>query len=375
MPSATPKKSKPSQNEALEIQQTEHKGRCFVAARDIRAGECVLRASAYSLIPDSEHRMTRCACCLRPIPPPKDDYEEQQMGGIGCDVCLQVRYCRSECQQLDLPIHRLECEFLAEFYAIGSQKQRKEAHRSSNGKSVWGLANRFDEYTLDYTWCLMRSLIRRHYERHSTEKSPTWSDGLKFEDVWALCSNTSDFDQERINVFTRVASVLLEFSWRISPDSTDTLDDMLQLVCKEECNSFGLYTTTANNGPREGYGLAVFPMAVFFNHSCAPNIVHTTENLEQCFYAARDISAGEEVCITYISIRQDTQSRKEELKRVFLFDCACDRCSLGADGDDWSSLPTLCHQPGCFGVHLPASEMKTVSTKWQCEACLNMVTI
>jgi hypothetical protein len=75
------------------------------------------------------------------------------------------------------------------------------------------------------------------------------------------------------------------------------------------------------------------------NHSCRPNVLHSWRpDLQQTLImAARDLSAGEEICTSYgPSECLATEERREYLNDRFAFDCQCDMCCEGNElgGDD-----------------------------------------
>lgn len=59
-------------------------------------------------------------------------------------------------------------------------------------------------------------------------------------------------------------------------------------------------------------GVLIYPAASYFNHSCAPNVraVQAGPLLSLC--AARDIDAGEELCIGYIDCNKPAQARRSD---------------------------------------------------------------
>lgn len=271
----------------LELKESPGRGRFLVASRDIEAGQVVLRAEPYAAVPDSAHRLSHCLHCLNPV---KDQFR-------ACPGCQSVCYCSSDCASRDQDAHTAlgECDFLRDTLLPDT---------------------RLTDYQKDYAWMLFRCLIRRLREPSQAQ--------VTFQDVWRLCSNRQDFTAERQQEFQLIADVLLGFMKKHAliwnTDSFWTRDTLVELICKEECNSFGLYTFTRKNEPRQSYALALFPTAVYFNHSCAPNVVHTTEEGQnEVFYSARFIPKGEELNITYISIKQSHEERQRELKDVFLF--------------------------------------------------------
>ena len=71
--------------------------------------------------------------------------------------------------------------------------------------------------------------------------------------------------------------------------------------------------------------------ASFFNHSCEPNCNFYVDSLG-CLtvVAIRDVLAGEQLCIPYISVarRRDTvQRRRAMLQDKCYFHCGCARCT------------------------------------------------
>lgn len=67
------------------------------------------------------------------------------------------------------------------------------------------------------------------------------------------------------------------------------------------------------------------------NHSCNPNVVLTCEKDTKTFtvnmYAIRPIRPGDEVVMSYLSdLSLDPTLRQTYLRKLFYFDCACQRC-------------------------------------------------
>ncbi|KAF8934786.1 hypothetical protein BGZ47_010208 [Haplosporangium gracile] len=151
--------------------------------------------------------------------------------------------------------------------------------------------------------------------------------------------------------------------------------ELMNLIMREECNSFGLYeyppltlspaTINAEAGDRgEGgdnskicYALGLFVRHHLygFNHSCSPNLFHVAHNNQLLLYAARDILPGEEINITYLEFgphyripppgagagddkdkeerkrrKEAFEKRKRFLKSHFHFECGCARCTYEA---------------------------------------------
>ncbi|EON68490.1 hypothetical protein W97_07700 [Coniosporium apollinis CBS 100218] len=120
----------------------------------------------------------------------------------------------------------------------------------------------------------------------------------------------------------------------ILPDSF--LPHVTAEVCREiplrdDHNSFGIRSLEDDGSEFLGYGIWI--AASYFNHSCAPNV--TKRRVGRCweFLTARDIRAGEQLCITYLSGDEramNTNQRRARLRVNWEFECACEKCV----GDD-----------------------------------------
>lgn len=150
--------------------------------------------------------------------------------------------------------------------------------------------------------------------------------------------------------------------------------ELMDLIMREECNSFGMYEYppfpllhTVTDNSKIGYALGFFTRQHLygFNHSCSPNLFHLAHNKHLLFYAGRDILPGEEINISYVEfgphyrissaatssgaeekvgpgvdqegkmktrckMRETFEKRRAILKRLFHFDCECARCTYEA---------------------------------------------
>lgn len=252
-----------------------------------------------------------------------------------------------------------------------------------------------DCYLSDLVWLLARILILLGKQIQAS-KLPFDKPADNWMDVyWTLVTNESLFDEIQKKKWDLAAKTLNGFVCNqlcpflgLTPtemvdyvssrsNSKLTMDEFLYLlICKEECNSFGLYTFNLK-GPtheRQSYGLAIFPNVVYFNHQCSPNVGHVTRsvNNQVCnqFYAVKDIKKGEELCISYIPLHTEkVEERRQKLKFCFCFDCQCEKCIAQLSGKEGPRIHT-CPQGGCHGWKVPTSvDSDTQPLTWYCEAC------
>lgn len=303
------------------------KGRSFITKQAVKAGELLLSVEPYAAVPDTKHTDLLCSHCQslqgvtskmvdgeRILNRPSALKQSEDSGKSGPNVSIyRIHdlsslltpasqklwwYCSStQCEQQDLPYRSFE----QSFFSVPAN---------------WKRFNQFTDYTKDYVRLLIRCLIRRWYESKGDALSSTIDgDGMLFDkDVMALCTNRSGFPADRMTEFKSVSEFLHEFLECTGLNGIDgkeklTVDQLVDLVCREECNSFGLYSfieDAAYGEPKYAYGLALYPQAAYFNHSCAPNVVHRTASAvagkKQMFYAVCDIAEGKELCISYISL-------------------------------------------------------------------------
>jgi SET and MYND domain-containing protein len=80
--------------------------------------------------------------------------------------------------------------------------------------------------------------------------------------------------------------------------------------------------------PGSSSGSALYLLASLFNHSCEPsvNVNFPGNDATAVFTAARRISAGEQLFISYTDTEQEVDVRQEYLAFAYGFKCQCTRC-------------------------------------------------
>ncbi|KAJ3390855.1 SET and MYND domain-containing protein 3 [Entophlyctis sp. JEL0112] len=168
-------------------------------------------------------------------------------------------------------------------------------------------------------------------------------------------------------VFLIVASRLKESAppppHPLSAAFEDT-DFTYKLFCKLACNSFA----TLDRLSFEQTGLAVFPHSISpINHSCWPNCTalfkssSSTGNCTVDIVALRDISAEEELTISYMDGGLQPPVRRAKLMETYGFECNCELCRRqSALTGIFRCVETL----GCRGTYF-----FTETAKDQCTNC------
>ncbi|BGP39354.1 hypothetical protein JCM10450v2_003305 [Rhodotorula kratochvilovae] len=99
----------------------------------------------------------------------------------------------------------------------------------------------------------------------------------------------------------------------------------------------GIFATNAVQTAGETGGL--FLLLSRFNSSCRPTLSRPAWNPSTGstrLYAMRDIAAGEELTWTYLNVTYEfegVESRRDEMRRVFDFECGCPACEPGMDDE------------------------------------------
>jgi hypothetical protein len=90
-------------------------------------------------------------------------------------------------------------------------------------------------------------------------------------------------------------------------------------------NSFGIWELPISPDS-ENLGSAMYPSASYFNHSCDPNIAKVRCGRAVLFVTSKEISKGEELCISYGHTERQVEERQQVLRDWWGFNCNCHRC-------------------------------------------------
>eukprot|EP00747_Dinoflagellata_sp_TGD_P070910 gnl/TRDRNA2_/TRDRNA2_156799_c0_seq2.p1 gnl/TRDRNA2_/TRDRNA2_156799_c0~~gnl/TRDRNA2_/TRDRNA2_156799_c0_seq2.p1 ORF type:complete len:297 (+),score=29.90 gnl/TRDRNA2_/TRDRNA2_156799_c0_seq2:96-986(+) len=231
---------------ALKVQTDPSTGRCFHATRDVSAGEILLTARPFAAIVKVEKTKERCYNCFCKL---------IKLPGLCCDKCRQAYYCSDACRDALADIHKIECTYLHRLASAG-----------------------IESYYHSILRVVLRMLSTRLLSDHRAGVSVCGSDEwLKhavssptFEHMLELENNQHKWDLTTFQSMRGMQKVLAQRAGDSQLFRQGT-EDAVGLMCRQICNGFSL---VGEGGDR--FGMACFPAASFFNHSCAPNAVHTT---------------------------------------------------------------------------------------------------
>jgi hypothetical protein len=167
-------------------------------------------------------------------------------------------------------------------------------------------------------------------------QSPAWTLAKELMGKFALTNQ--DYTKSGTDAALAIWSFGTSESDKANKRFCNTIDQAIQWTCNIMRKSRFSIKSALNNS---SIGGAIYPCAALLNHSCIPNCIlryklgeprHNADHYHQPILqviACRDISAGEELCHSYVNLTLCPKLRKEELFESWGFVCSCQRCVAG----------------------------------------------
>jgi hypothetical protein len=265
----------------MRLAENSTEGRYYVATRPIGERALVMREDALVVGFPQAYLGRFCSWCIGRVK------AGARGRGRACRECGVAVYCGEECQRRGEALHRsVECGVLATLH------HKDEGRLGDLVESGFAF---LDTGTVAQALCLARlghgSLCEAPYPALTTKGERSL--------LRRVCEATSVPFDAAASCCSRVL-----------------------------CNCFALELPHRGSILRIGSGS--YPRGSLFNHSCAPNIGFARVGREIVFFAARDIAAGDRMCINYVDLNLSLGERKRELREEYGFDCQCDRCASGS---------------------------------------------
>lgn len=233
------------------------KGRMLCVSEFVPTGTVLVVDPPYAVVPTG-HPSTRDAImcsnilCRRKLP--------QTIATRCSNACIEdVVWCNEHCRSTDR-IHAFECAWLKD-----------------HGQTI---REREDEYTLSLLWIVLRMYAGHHLEIQAQPGSYQhfpWQDAFPYG--WKSMDDYRDnqdlWPQEQLDTWRK----LVETYFGNKPGLPGT-EEALEMISKEEANSFGLYPGATGIIPftekphkrGHSYALGCYSRVVMANHSCFPNV-------------------------------------------------------------------------------------------------------
>lgn len=255
----------------LTVDVDELKGRQVIASQIINRGEVMIVDTPYALVPGMEpdeppFHLCSNSDCNRRIP-------RIDKSRVHClqNCAAEVAWCNQECRFRDSIRHGMECSWL---------------------KYLSPQIRAFGDFDFGLLWLIARIIIAK---QRNGDGEANDSSGIPSRDhfqrtgwdaVWNLEGGTDAFPRDRIAYWTHLTETYLGSSLL---GARLTTQETVDLICKVELNSFGLYPGVTGEYPVESfvsrgeyYGGGIYPTAAMFNHACCPNVRVENASVDEC---------------------------------------------------------------------------------------------
>lgn len=277
----------------------------------VKSGDIIIASRPFVHCLATSSRGKRCEGC----------YQKAKLK-LACG-CNCVFYCSRKCQEQDAEFHEDECMYF----------RRK---RSPPGS--------------DTARFLLRFLLRMRKDGHRVSDVVPWKEEKrKFKD---LLDHFDDIVNGRMYRRDMINAYYEEMIKIMGLEDAPDPDYFLECYGRMAINSFNILDEN-----QEAIGLALYLGPSIMDHSCQPNAAVNFDGINIVVRSLidRDELDFSEVQISYISLLEHTQRRREHLRKHYYFECQCIRCL-----DPIMERPMFCVQcPVCSKdvfVGCPSSE-------------------
>ena len=289
-----------SRRPLFHVEKREGRGNCLVASTPLKQG-CILLQDKEPLVPPvlrHEHALQRCAVCFGKL-----KSRSYQFKDVTHSPQYPVLLCSEPCLNGSISWLRSEEVYTSSILAQATFPVR----------------------------VFTTTILLYRMARAASLSADTVQELAKLQQHETDTATQSDNDEEEAHsqAVTTVAAMLLRQD-PLTRENDYSLKDLDQLLTKLKTNGFCI--ADCESIP---LGLGVYPDASFANHSCCPNAIQTfvygvegaypTIRLTVC--EERGISAGDEICISYIDCSALRASRQKRLREAYYFHCCCHYCT------------------------------------------------
>uniref|UniRef100_F6RQ08 [histone H3]-lysine(4) N-trimethyltransferase n=1 Tax=Ciona intestinalis TaxID=7719 RepID=F6RQ08_CIOIN len=269
----------------VELFTSEKSGRGLKAKRNLNPGSTVLSSEPYAYLLSKKQKGVYCDFCFK-----------KQDGLLQCSGCKYMKYCNRNCQKMAWnEHHKAECPALKNV-----MPKRPPDFVILLGRLLWNM------------------------QQYSSAKLPEKNSILDLE------SNYNKLSQNQKEALMNFLVILHTF-WSPKPLPPQVTDNkmLLELCARIKNNSFAI----CNEELQSDVGTGVYLNCSFINHSCEPNCVAEFNMRTLKIRAVKNITAGEEVLISYVDLFATSFERQRELMSIYHFQCTCHSCNAKTDDD------------------------------------------
>ncbi|KAF5374185.1 hypothetical protein D9615_008897 [Tricholomella constricta] len=190
-----------------------------------------------------------------------------------------------------------------------------------------------DELELDTVRFLVSAIVRRYFE----ERNPLAAGSLSWAALLQLQNNEILHIRSRpymLDSHTRIYGFLRKVVLPVLQPYVKTSEMVRAILARDQGNVFGLWDM-ATTGDSEMLGWSMYVSGAYFNHDCSPNVCKKRIQKSLCFFTTRDVDIGEELCISYVDVKDEVAGRRAALSENWYFDCGCKRCHKELEIEDY----------------------------------------
>ncbi|XP_053994489.1 SET domain-containing protein SmydA-8-like isoform X1 [Hylaeus volcanicus] len=311
------------------IARTEKLGRYLQAAKNLAAGEVILREKPVAVGPMTTSQDYVCFACLRLLPKIRRGTQYY------CLKCNVAPLCSTACKEESKHHTPDECEILEKNRDLLTDKIA-DVIGVLLPLRLWLLKQRNPEL-----WAQIEPMEAHIDKRRNTS-------------VW------KDREENVINVVRAL---------RLIPEEEASTDLLQQLCGILDVNTFELRSP----GGLDGLLLrGLYMEASLMAHDCRGNTHLTVDNdFQLTVYASLPINEGDPIFFNYTSSLLGTSGRREHLRGGKYFECECSLCMDPYEmGSYMSSILCPRCREGFIGVQNPLTiNPYGRGVKWQCDKC------
>ena len=326
-------------SKALEVKYTSDQGRFVTAKKDVAPGEVLVEEKAYASCLDPKRFGINCQKCMVRL-----------KVVVPCETCSGVAFCSVKCRQ-EATFHQFECRYMDVltgkfnlfplkiirtilfFLGFGCSLIARLALRMLTQKSYNYFANlrkSLSDVQLEKEVCNSDSYIQVYNLVDNNDQR--WPEDDLWRGIMALILmkvlKKCEFLPENANKGEEffVASLLLRHLQILQFNAHEVYEVLRQNKnCVKPCKN-------------QPVGLAIYPKASYFNHSCHGGVARSFEGDKLTVKALRKINKGSQVFENYgpTFYFKGRAERQEELKLRYWFQCGCEACK-----NDWPLLEKL----------------------------------
>jgi len=332
----------------IEVRQTRDRGRIMVTTKDLKAGDIILRSMAYMTAVGDEYKTTVCSSCFKPC---------LSRLSVCCESCREVYFCDQRCRN-NAGHFDTECQALRKLH---SRENHFTNDENSEIRMILSLLAKAAEEKKNNGQPQHEKVLRQ------LDPSDPGLQSIKqplYEDYLKLVPNSQNYKPETQLSVKRMARYVSKIFPKPEVNYFDD-EEIYALFFREKCNCFGIW-----DYKDRCLGSAVYPTASFLNHSCAPNCTRfPDQNGLISVRTLYPLPAGTELCISYITLHDSsTESRMEQLRYYYCFECGCARCADPTGAIDSFMEAYLCKRDGCTGLLVPVDVGKERAVR-RCRVC------